>query len=72
MIWAALDGGGDPDWISSTDAQQIVDHHIDGDGRSNCQIRNISGNISKGWQDIHRKNIWTMIICHHLFTVVRL
>lgn len=39
--WATLDGGGDPDGISSTDAQQVICHHIDVDGRWNCQDENI-------------------------------
>lgn len=32
----ALDGGGNPDWISSTDVHQFFSQDIDCDGRRNC------------------------------------
>lgn len=35
---AALDSGRDPDGVASTDAQQVVDHYIDADGRRNCRV----------------------------------
>lgn len=33
---ASLDGGGDPDRISSTNAQQVFHYYVNADGRRNC------------------------------------
>lgn len=47
----ALDSGRDPDWIASTDVQQVINQHVDEDRRPDCEESNNKANVSV-------RNIW--------------